>query len=113
MATAQELASLRDMVSEPDTTNGWTNERLEAVIAETLSGGATDLRAAAATIWERKAAGLTILSDTTESGSSRRNSQVFEHAMKMATLYGAKTEAEIAAQELRPRSTKMTRATRG
>lgn len=114
MATTQELARLRRLISEEDNTNGWTDERLEEIFAQTANtDGTLNFRAAAKEVWEGKAAELAELVDVTESSSSRRNSQYFDHAQKMAAQFGDATDPVRTAAESRPRSTKMTRATRG
>lgn len=116
MATASELARLRRMIDEPDNTNGWTDEKLEEVFAETANAnGSLNFRAAAKDVWEGKAGSLAALTDVTESSSSRRNSQYFDHALKMAASYSddASQDPTVVAAQTRPRSTKMTRATRG
>lgn len=113
MATPAELARLRDMVNEPDDAGGWTDEDLDAIILATANkDGSTNLRAAAAAVWEAKAAKWVTLTDVTESGSSRRNSQAFEHARKMADTFGATAPDPSLVASTRPRSTRMTRATR-
>jgi hypothetical protein len=114
VATPAERALLREMISEPDDANGWTDDRLDAVILATLNtDGSANLRRAAGNIWEAKAATMTSLTDVTESGSSRRLSQAFDHAMKMAGLYGgSSTDPTLVAMASRPQSQKIVRATR-
>lgn len=113
MATVQELARLRDMIAEPDQADGWDDARLEAFIARTLNAnGTTNLRAAAGEIWEAKAAELAELVDVTESSSSRRNSQYFDHAQKMANQYAA-SAVDVTITSTRTRSVAMRRPTRG
>lgn len=113
MATVAELARLRDMIDEPDATDGWSDEKLENYVAATANtDGTPNLRAAAAEVWGVKAASLAQLVDVTESSSSRRNSQVFDHAQKMAAAYG---QAVTDPTNLtgRTRSIAMRRPTRG
>lgn len=114
-ATVAELAQLRDMIDEPDLEGGWSDERLELFIENNRNtNGSTNLRQAAWRIWETKAAESSELVDVTESSSSRRNSQAFEHALKMANQF-AVTSADPAVTALadRPRSTRIVRPTRG
>lgn len=113
MATVAELARLRDMINEPDDTDGWTDERLNDILVYTAyANGSLNLRRAASTVWEAKAAGLAELVDVTEASSSRRNSQVFDHAQKMAAQYGdAVTDPTSTVG--RSRSIAMRRPTRG
>jgi hypothetical protein len=61
---------------------------------ELLSGMIDDLgfETAASTIWREKAATYSGLVDTTESGSSRRLSQLQEQALKMAAGLGGDDE---------------------
>lgn len=114
MATTAELARLRRLVDEPDNTNGWTDEKLEEVFAQTANkDGSLNFRAAAREVWEGKAAALAALVDVTESSSSRRNSQYFDHAKKMAEAYSDAVDPTVVAALSRPRSTKMVRPTRG
>lgn len=114
MATVQELARLRDMIAEPDGAEGWDDARLESFIANTLNtNGTVNLRAAAAEVWGAKAASLAELVDVTESSSSRRNSQVFEHARKMADSYAAGVVDPAVVASQRTRSVAMRRPTRG
>ena len=114
MATVEELVQLRDMVDEPDLEGGWTDERLELFIENSRNtDGSTNLRRAAGRVWEAKAAEASNLTDVTESASSRRNSQVFEHALKMASQFTeTATDPTLAALAQRPRSTKIVRPTR-
>lgn len=114
MATDAQRAVLRDMISEPDDTNGWTDEKLDEILEATKNtDGSLNYRKAAAMVWEAKAAALTTLNDVTESGSSRRLSQTFEHTLKMAALYGAgSSDPTLAEVNLRPQSQRIVRATR-
>jgi hypothetical protein len=113
MATVAELARLRDMISEPDLADGWTDDRLEAILVRTAnSNGTVNLRAAAADVWEAKAAEASELVDVTESSSSRRQSQYFDHALKMAAQYGS-SATDPTNTTGRPRSVAMRRPTRG
>lgn len=113
MATVEELARLRDMIAEPDQADGWTDERLESFITRTLNAnGSVNLRAAAAEVWGAKAAELAELVDVTESSSSRRNSQYFDHAQKMAASY-ASAVTDPTSTVGRMRSIAITRPTRG
>ena len=114
MATAAELARLRRIIDEPDNSNGWTDEKLEEIFAQTANkDGSLNFRAAAREVWEGKAASLAALVDVSESSSSRRNSQYFDHAQKMVAAYSDATDPAVVAAQTRPRSTKMVRPTRG
>lgn len=83
MATAAEIAALRLLVNEPDDSNGWSDERLEALID---AGDSTN--AIASGIWTAKAATFTTLVDVSESGSSRKLSDLHKQALAMATYFG-------------------------
>lgn len=89
MATALELASLRDYINEPDDTNGWDEEKL----ADYLTRYSTGYGAAAA-IWGVKASQYVELVNVSESGSSRSFGDMFARAKEMATYYrGLDSEA--------------------
>lgn len=114
LASTQTLARLRRKVDEPDDDGGagWTDLMLDDVLTETANAdGTPNLNRAASHVWYAKAATLAALTDTTESGSSRRNSQAWEHAMKMGALYeGLEAGAVVAA--VRPQSERIVRPTR-
>jgi hypothetical protein len=113
MATVAELARLRDMINEPDDTDGWDDTRMESYISLTLnSDGSVNLRAAAGEIWSVKAGELAELVDVTESSSSRRNSQYFDHAKQMAAQYRGSV-VDPTSTIGRTRSVAMRRPTRG
>ena len=82
MATDAQIAALRLMVGEPDDVEPWTDAALSAII-----DAAASMEAAALTVWEGKAANASSFVDITESGSSRRMSQIFDQATKMAAYY--------------------------
>jgi len=115
MATPAELAQLRDMVNELDDTGGWTDEKLDELLTRTANtDGSLNFRRAAAEVWEAKAGALATLNDVTESGSSRRLSQTFDHFMKMAAIFGSGTEDPVLVDlASRPVSQKIVRPTRG
>jgi hypothetical protein len=82
VAAAIDIAELRDMLNEPDDTNGWTDQKLSDLIDywPTLNG-------AAASGWTAKAARYSELVNVSESGSSRSLGDLFERALKMAKYY--------------------------
>lgn len=114
MATADDWARLRLMMNEPDDSNGWTDARLDIILVQNADpDGTLDFPSAAAAGWKEKAASLTTLVNITENGSSRSSSQEFDHALKMAAMYGTKGEDETGGSSLpRPRSTRIVRPTR-
>lgn len=82
MATAAELLALRVLLSEPDDTDGWTDERL----SELLSGNDT-INGAAAAGWGIKAGEYAELVNVSESGSSRSLGDLQKKALEMAGYY--------------------------
>mgnify|MGYP003407042812 CR=1 FL=1 len=85
MASAADIATLRQLVNEPDTTT-YTDEQLGAMIDSlTVNGAAAD-------IWARKAASLSESVDMTEGGSSRKNSDLLKNAITMRNLFAGMAE---------------------
>lgn len=82
MATPEDIARLRRLVGEPDDVAPWSDATLAGIIDD-----ADDLNSAALEIWESKAAASASFVDTTESGSSRRMSQVNDQALKMVNYF--------------------------
>lgn len=82
MASPEDIANLRDLINEPDDTNGWTDDKLAAVI-----DGAASVNTAAGKVWVLKAGQLATLVDVSESGSSRKLSDLRKNAMEMASYY--------------------------
>jgi hypothetical protein len=76
MATAEQIAEVRDYVAEPGIDNGWT----DAKVGEYIDREA-DLYLAAAAIWSAKAA----------SYASRSMGSLIDNALKMAKEYRAKS----------------------
>lgn len=99
MATEADIARLRLMVGEPDDTEPWT----DSVLSE-LIDGAIDLNTAAMEVWEAKAASTASMVDTTESGSTRRMSQLNDQALKMLAYYRKLTEPDPETADLDGRS---------
>lgn len=115
MATPEQYLLLRNLINEDDDSNGWTDERLDEVFAQTVNGdGSVNVRRAASSIWESKAADYVELTDTAESGSSRRNSQAFDHAQKMAVYFGGTSpDPSVVAAATTMRSHRIVRPVRG
>lgn len=82
MAEELDIARLRRLIGEPDDTEPWT----DAVLADIIDAS-PDLNTAALEVWESKAAESASFVDTTESGSSRRMSQVNDQALKMVAYF--------------------------
>jgi hypothetical protein len=109
--TADQLAQVRRMISEPDDSNGYTDVILLAMAEVFLLDGVYNLRGLAGELWEQKAAATWELVQTSESGSSRAMQQAFEHAVTMAKLFreiGTGVETSASA----PRSTRIVRPVR-
>lgn len=82
MASVEDITALRDLVNEPDDTNGWTDEKLGNLI-----DGEATLNAAASKVWVLKAGQFASLVDVSESGSSRKLSDLRKNAIEMAKHY--------------------------
>lgn len=84
MASGDQIRDVRERVAEPDDSNGWSDERLARAI-----DGTTTLNAAAARVWSEKAATFAELVDVSESGSSRKLSDLRKNALEMSAHYGS------------------------
>jgi hypothetical protein len=82
MATATEVMTLRLTTDLECTDPPYTDEYMSAMIDEQ---GSVEL--AAVTIWRIKAAQTAGFVDTTESGSTRRLSQLTDQSLKMARAF--------------------------
>lgn len=82
MASPEDIATLRGLVGEPDDSNGWTDEKLGDII-----DGETSLNLAASKVWVLKAGQFAHLVDVSESGSSRKLSDLRKNAMEMGSYY--------------------------
>ncbi len=83
MATIEEIEELRDLINEPDDTNGWTDEKLATLLDATLT-----MNEAASRAWSMKATTVAALVDVSESGSSRKLSDVHKNYLAMAKHFG-------------------------
>jgi hypothetical protein len=90
MATADQIATLRLYVSEPDQAT-WTDEMLSSII-----DSSTSLNTAAVEVWDSKAAALATLVDISEGGSSRKNSDLVKNALLMRDLFYNKEQTSLA-----------------
>lgn len=101
MATSQDIKTLRVMVSEPDTTV-YSDLDLGSIIDQAEG----DLDKSAAMIWEQKAGRFSTLVDVSESGSSRKMSQIHDNAMKQAKYYADKiaSATQVVPEVPRPRT---------
>lgn len=82
MATTDEISALRRAIAEPANVDPYTDVYLGALID---LEGSTDK--AAASVWTQKAASAASLVDMSESGSSRKLSQLQDNFMKMAKTF--------------------------
>lgn len=85
MADAADITYLRLLVADrvrPGVQNLWDDTELGMMIDRNYT-----VKAAAAEAWAVKAAEYSELIDMDESGSSRKLSQRYEHAVKMANYY--------------------------
>ncbi len=84
MAAEEQVLALRELIAEPDDSNGWTDERLGRAI-----DAAATVNAAASAVWYQKAAIFANLVDVSESGSTRKLSDLRKNAMEMAAHFGS------------------------
>lgn len=90
MANEEALARFRKMISEPDEGTYTDTELL------TLIDGADSLNAAAITVWNEKMGAYAELVDTTEAGSSRKNSALFDRAKEMRDYFASLGDNDVA-----------------
>lgn len=87
MADEEAITEVLDMLGPNAITEGWTTER----IGEELDEG-TSPNTIARRYWEFRMTRSSNLADVSESGSSRRLSQLFTNAQSLAAYYrGAET----------------------
>lgn len=82
MATAEEIALIREYISELTDANGWSDARIT-----TFVDGAENLPYAAADIWGIKAGSAATLVNVSESGSSRSLGDLLKQAKTMEEYY--------------------------
>jgi hypothetical protein len=113
--TAADYAALRVLINEEDPAGDWPDEVLLPIFVSTQnSDGSVNVRRAAGEVWEAKAADYVELTDTTESGSSRRNSQAFDHAQKMAVHFRSSApDPTVVVAATTMQSLRVVRPTRG
>lgn len=99
MATAEQVADLRRLIDEP-TQDPYT----DAILGVRIDAhGDEDLRLLASTLWREKAARFAGLVDVQEGNSRRNLSQLYKHALEMATSLGG---AEASLTTRRPARTR-------
>jgi hypothetical protein len=90
MATADEIAEVREYVAEPDNSNGWTDTRVGTFIDRE-----DDLFLAAAAIWSATAGAYAGLVNVSESGSSRSLGTLIDNALKMVAFYRGRSAESL------------------
>lgn len=85
MATPLQLSDLRAMIADETQPHQFEDADLNARI-DTAEG---DLRFVAGQVWSVKAARLSNLVDVTDGPSSRKLSQMHDHALKMSEHYSS------------------------
>lgn len=106
-ASEADIARLRRMTNEPSETT-YSDETLATYleawplvdskgreIGNANWTEAYDLHAAAADIWEEKAAGFSVKHDFSADGASYSSNQLFEDAMKQANHHRAEQKAKV------------------
>jgi hypothetical protein len=88
MATAEEIASFRLLIAEPD-----ENTYTDAALSDILDA-ASGPNAAAGAIWTQKAAAAATLVNVSESGSSRSLGDLQKNALNMAQLFNGAAETD-------------------
>ena len=82
MATEAEIAYVRQLVHELDPDGEWPDTRIDAFIENSRNAdGTANLRVAAADIWGVKASSYSTMVDISESGSSRKMSDLLKNAL--------------------------------
>lgn len=89
MATPEAVAALRLLIAEPDNKEPYTDNALSARLD---ADGDADLTAY--NIWSEKAAAWSALVDISEGGSSRKQGDLAEQALTMATFFRKRVESD-------------------
>lgn len=84
MATAEEIATLRLLIAEPDETT-----YTDVVLGQRLDASTSEDQVAYE-IWTEKAAAAAALVDVSEGGSSRKMGDIMEQALRMAEVFAAR-----------------------
>ena len=94
MATEDEILALREMVNEEGDCGGWDDDKLGAIIDSNET-----LASAAAQVWYLKAGQFANLVDVSESGSSRKLSDLRKNAVEMGNLYDGMAGGDTSAAD--------------
>ena len=84
MATPEQILDLRAKIAEPLDVAPYGDTALSEKIESSLS-----VAAAASDIWTAKAAAVAHLVDTSEGGSSRKNSDLYKNYLALAAEFGS------------------------
>lgn len=106
MATPDQITSLRRLIADTATPFEYSDEDLSARLDAGLSP-----EAIASTIWREKAASYSDLVDISESGSSRKLSDLRKAALENAAYYDAFEANAVAVLASRPRTRPIVRPT--
>lgn len=98
MATAGEIAEVRENTNEPDSTD-FTDERLGDFV-DAL--GSVNL--ASAKVWDKKAAAYADLVNVSEAGARRDMAVLYDHAVKQAAFWRAKHTETLPETDTKPRA---------
>lgn len=90
MATADQIAALRRAVNIMSTVAPYTDAFMSALIDQE-----GNVASAAAVIWREKAAAYASSVDMTESGSSRKFSDLHKNALELAAAYEAESSQVV------------------
>lgn len=101
MATATEISTVRKY------TNATAEEYPDGDINTAIDDNNGDLYLAAAEVWEWKASKFSELVDTSESGSSRKNAQLYENAIAQAARYKDKSDEQGGTDEFQRPTTRI------
>lgn len=94
------ITRVRRMVDETDLVNTlYTDTQIQEYIDENTSVDGIDYNGTAATIWEEKAGYYSALVDVSESGSSRKMSDMYKNALALAKLYRQKQTDSLPEEE--------------
>jgi len=95
--TDEDVARLRTLVGETTL----TDQQLAEILALTLTpAGELDFNLAAADVWSQKAAAAAELVDVSESGSSRKLSDVAKNALAMEKAFREKAAATVVVEDV-------------
>jgi len=86
MATAEQIAAFRLLISEPENVEPYTDVYIGNLLDAAASDG-TSTSSVAYLVWTQKAASWTSMVDTSEGGSSRKMSDLIDNALKMAAIF--------------------------